>query len=197
MVECFDILTNTWHTLNSLTRPRTGTTALSVGNRYIYLFPGLQKETWNTIEFLDLGLFGQHPDPRNFKQQKWNILSITNPDLSQCFSFASIQLTQNELLLFGGFKTKTYLFDFANTLTQVNTSKTNPNLTVSSIAKVTTNKDIELCAPASFSYESDYVARLFGNYLYAIDNNTLNLHVYSLKDRIWNFSPLKDLGVLF
>ena len=89
-VECFDILTNSWHTLNPLTRPRTGTTALSVGNRYIYLFPGLQKETWNTIEFLDLGLFGQHPDPRNFKQQKWNILSITNPDLSQCFSFASI-----------------------------------------------------------------------------------------------------------
>jgi hypothetical protein len=64
-------------------------------------------------------------------------------------------------------------------------------------AKVTTNKEADLCTAASFNYESDYVARLFGNYLYAIDNNTLNLHVYSLKDKIWNFSSLRDLGVQF
>ena len=100
------------------------------------------------------------------------------------------------MLLFGGFRTKTYLFDFANTLTQMNQNKGKP-VQGPQLAKVTTNQNIELCAPASFNYESDYVARLFGNYLYAIDNNTLNLHVYSLKDRIWNFSPLKDLGVKF
>jgi len=67
----------------------------------------------------------------------------------------------------------------------------------SSVAKVTSNKDCDLCTSASFSFESDYVARLFGNYLYAIDSHTQNLHVYSLRDRIWNFSSLRDLGVTF
>lgn len=43
---------------------------------------------------------------------------------------------------------------------------------VSTIAKVTSNKECDLCTPASFSYESDYVSRLFGNYLYAIDSHT-------------------------
>ena len=86
------------------------------------------------------------------------------------------------------------MFDFANTLAQLNQNKGKPT-PATQLAKVTTNRDVELCTPASFNYESDYVARLFGNYLYAIDNNTQYLHVYSLKDRIWNFSALKDLGV--
>ena len=158
----------------------------------------MQKDTWNTIEFLDLGLFGQSPDPRNFKNQRWSLLQVpNNPDLNQCFSFASIQLTQTELLLFGGFKTKTFLFDFANTLAQMNQNKGFTVQGSTQYAKVTTNKETELCSAASFNHDSDYVARLFGNYLYAIDTHALNLHVYSLKDRIWNFSPLRDLGVQF
>jgi hypothetical protein len=104
-------------------------------------------------------------------------------------------------LLFGGFKTKTYLFDFANTLSQFSREAKEKRpvsfmqQSTSTIAKVTSNVDVDLCTAASFSYESDYVARLFGNYLYAIDSNTQNLHVYSIKDRIWNYSSLKDLGV--
>ncbi len=47
-----------------------------------------------------------------------------------------------------------------------------PVSATTSAAKVVTNKDVDLCTPASFSYESDYVARLFGNYLYAIDSHT-------------------------
>jgi hypothetical protein len=78
--------------LQPLSKARSGTTACSVGNRYIYVFPGMQKETWNTIEFLDLGLFGQNPDPRNFKNSKWGVLSVNNSDQNQSFSFASIQL---------------------------------------------------------------------------------------------------------
>lgn len=56
-------------------------------------------------------------------------------------------------------------------------------------------KNSELCCEGWFNYDSDYVARVFGNYLYAIDSHTQNLHVYSLKDKIWNYSALKDLGI--
>jgi hypothetical protein len=41
IVECFDIMTNTWHMLSQLNRPRSGTTACNVGNRYLYVFPGM------------------------------------------------------------------------------------------------------------------------------------------------------------
>jgi hypothetical protein len=63
------------------------------------------------------------------------------------------------------------------------------------VVKVITNKGGDLCTSGVFGYETDYVARLFGNYLYAIDNKAQNLHVYSMKDKIWNFSSLRDLGV--
>jgi hypothetical protein len=39
-VECFDILTNSWNMMQPLNKARSGTTACSVGNRYIYVFPG-------------------------------------------------------------------------------------------------------------------------------------------------------------
>jgi len=39
------------------------------------------------------------------------------------------------------------------------------------------------------------VARVFGNFLYTIDATDNNLHVYAIKDRMWNFSPLSDLGI--
>jgi len=60
---------------------------------------------------------------------------------------------------------------------------------------VVTVKNSELCVEGWFSYESDFVARIFGNYLYAIDSHAQNLHVYSLKDKIWNYSHLKELGI--
>ena len=46
-----------------------------------------------------------------------------------------------------------------------------------------------------FCYDYDFTVRTFGNYLYAVDGTLGNLHVYSLKDRQWNFSRLDDLGI--
>jgi len=137
---------------------------------------------------MDLG--SPMPNLKDLRALKWTTLAVSNGDIASGFAFGSVLLTQNELLLFGGNKTNTYLFDFANTLAK----KPTP-VPQSGIAKVTTVRGIDLCTPAVFCYQSDYVARLFGNYLYAIDSFHQNLHVYSLKDRIWNYSPLRDLGV--
>lgn len=41
---------------------------------------------------------------------------------------------------------------------------------------------------SKFCVESDFTVRTFGNYLYAVDGNLGNLHVYSVKDKQWNFS---------
>jgi hypothetical protein len=56
-------------------------------------------------------------------------------------------------------------------------------------------KNADLCADAWFGYDSDYISRIYGNYLYALDNHTGNLHVYSLEKKQWNYSSLKELGV--
>lgn len=46
-----------------------------------------------------------------------------------------------------------------------------------------------------FSKSCDYIARVFGNFLYTIDGANKNLHVYAIKDKMWNFSSLADLGI--
>lgn len=56
-------------------------------------------------------------------------------------------------------------------------------------------KNSAMCTDSWFNYDSDYIARVFGNYLYAVDSHSNNLHVYSVKDKIWNYSTLKELGV--
>ena len=114
-VECYDTATNTWTPVGSLNKARSSTSACSVGNRYLYVFPGQQKETWNTIECFDVGSSIQ--DMRELKKLKWSLLTIANQDMASSYSFGSVLLAQNELLLFGGNKTSTFLFDFANTLT--------------------------------------------------------------------------------
>jgi hypothetical protein len=160
-----------------------------VANRYLYVFPGQQKDTLNTIEYLDISI--PMVNVQSMKGLKWTTINIQNQDLAANFGFGSVALTPNELLLFGGNTTKTFLFDFAGTFATIKNQKASSPI----FAKLSTIKGNELCTPAIFSYQSDYVARLFGNYLYAIDSFSQNLHVYSLKDKIWNFSTLRDLGV--
>ena len=54
---------------------------------------------------------------------------------------------------------------------------------------------MQLMGESKFAIESDFNVRTFGNYLYAIDGNLKNLHIYSNKDCVWNFSRLEGLGV--
>jgi hypothetical protein len=48
---------------------------------------------------------------------------------------------------------------------------------------------------SKFCSDADFTVRTFGNYLYAVDGSYGSLHVYSMKDKQWNFSRLDDLGI--
>ena len=61
--------------------------------------------------------------------------------------------------------------------------------------RVTRLNDSKLLGETRFCQSADYNARTFGNYLYAIDGNQSYLHVFSVKDRKWNYSSLTDLGI--
>jgi hypothetical protein len=63
------------------------------------------------------------------------------------------------------------------------------------VAKVELLKGAELLGEANFCIDSDFLSRPFGNFLYAVDCNKQNLHVYSQKDKTWNCSTLAELGV--
>ena len=39
-VECFDTVLNIWSPVASLNKARSCTSACSIGNRYLYVFPG-------------------------------------------------------------------------------------------------------------------------------------------------------------
>jgi len=52
-----------------------------------------------------------------------------------------------------------------------------------------------LLCESKFCTDGDFTLRTFGNYMYAVDTFSANLHVFSIKDRQWNFSKLVDLGV--
>jgi N-acetylneuraminic acid mutarotase len=53
--EVYDSQENTWHTMNPLHKARSATTACVVNHRYVYVFPGQNQLSWNSIEQLDLG----------------------------------------------------------------------------------------------------------------------------------------------
>ena len=46
-----------------------------------------------------------------------------------------------------------------------------------------------------FGNISDWIGRTFGSFIYCIDANELNLHVYAIKDQGWNSQNLIELGI--
>lgn len=63
------------------------------------------------------------------------------------------------------------------------------------VARVTKLPESQLMSDTKFCYDADFTVRTFGNYLYAVDGQKNFLHVYSIKDKQWNFSSLVDLGI--
>jgi hypothetical protein len=53
-----------------------------------------------------------------------------------------------------------------------------------------------LMSDSKFCQDGDFTIRTFGNYMYAIDTLNMNLHVFSIKDKQWNFSKLRELGII-
>jgi len=60
------------------------------------------------VECLDIG---HSIDPKEIKKTKWSIIQIHNPEFHNKFSFGSVALTNNELLVFGGSQVSSFIFD--------------------------------------------------------------------------------------
>ena len=116
------------------------------------------------INFLDTGSTNQFTGDKNSRaygtviaMQKWEQLEVNNPDFVKSMPTAGIQLgNTTEMLIFGGDKTTTFLFD------------TREVATVGRTATISTCKPT-LSHRARFGFASDYVARSFGNFMYLID----------------------------
>jgi len=161
-----------------------------MNNRFIYLMPGhgipdespfLKPETC-TIEVLDTGSSSQFAKETNPKmaglviaQQRWQLIQVQNSAFNQTRPNAGIQLNESEILIFGGITNSNFVFDIRTQKVE----KTQSNLQVK----------------GNFSKQSDFIARTFGSFIYAIDSSARNLHVYAVKEKIWNYSPLSDLGI--
>jgi hypothetical protein len=159
-----------------------------MNNRFIYVFPGQAKASWSTIEQLDLGTA---IEIKSASSLKWKQLHISNPDIALTYAYGSAKISKTEILLFGGTNGTTYVFntDTMTTSTEAKKTSKKPEVTIESM------KDSKMCCNAWFGYESDFTQRIFGNYLYSVDAHIRNLHVYSIKDKVWNYSALSELGI--
>lgn len=103
------------------------------------------------------------------KKLKWNLVNIANPDFNCTFAYGSAALNQTEILIFGGSKSNCFLLD-TNVIQKLVSSKKDLKKTTSESANMLiTMTNSKLCTDAWFSYDCDYIARVYGNYLYAVD----------------------------
>ena len=100
-------------------------------------------------------------------------------------------LNTNEVIIFGGNKNQTFIMDVSGLQNNYFLSQGQKQVKVSLQSESTVMLDSKFCC------DSDFTVRTFGNYLYAVDGHYGSLHVYSIKDKQWNYSPLGDLGIDF
>eukprot|EP00347_Sterkiella_histriomuscorum_P020526 403337466 len=188
--EVYDANNNCWYQAPSMTASRASISACTFNHRYIYVFPGSNSSSQSTLELLDLGTF---IEPNEFKKASWQLFILKNSSLQKSFGFGSVQMNQNEILVFGGNTGQTYNFE-----TSVCTNKkvSALNLTKSNEIKFNHLKKSVMCSgQTQLCHNSDFLARIFGNYLYALDSEGGNLHVYAIKEKQWNYSTLRELGI--
>lgn len=86
IVEVFDSSINNWYPVANLNQSRSCTSAISMSHRFIYVFPGQQSKSWNTIEYLDIG---NSIDPKEMKKLKWNLITLNVPEFNCTFAYGS------------------------------------------------------------------------------------------------------------
>jgi len=134
-------------------------------------------------------------EPKLLKKLKWTLVTLSStPEFNCTFAYGSAQVGQQDILLFGGSKTLTFHLD-TDALRRYAENKIDQKKAGGDAGILTLMKDAPLCVDAWFGYNGDYMSRIYGNYLYALDNYTGNLHVYSLEKKQWNYSSLQELGI--
>lgn len=167
-----------------------------VSHRHVFVFNGLSSELAptqkNTIEYIDLG----NCEPKTLQKARWEQVTINQSDFIMNDPRASAALNGSEMIVFGGLGNYTYQLDLKTMLA----SKSVSSMAVQGSAagnsvNVTKLIDSKLLGETKFCQNADFSVRTFGNYLYAVDGQMQVLHVFSIKDKMWNYSSLKDLGI--
>ena len=69
----YDTLNNQWYPAPSLNKSRSSTSACAINHRYVYVFPGNNSSSYQSIEMLDLGTI---IEPNEIKMQKWQYFKV-------------------------------------------------------------------------------------------------------------------------
>ena len=77
VVELYDPIFDSWYQLANLERPRCGTSCCVINSRFVFVFPGTNTNSWNTIEMLDIGTTF---DLKILRTLKWSLVTVTNAD---------------------------------------------------------------------------------------------------------------------
>ena len=115
--------------------------------------------------------------------KSWSYLEVVNPDFIKSFPVAAIQLNENEMMIFGGETTKTFIFN--------TTKDVAPN---SQRANVVTSSGL-LDRKAKFGHRSDYVCKTFGPIFYAIDSVDQIIHTHEITSLQWYSMPISEFGI--
>lgn len=102
------------------------------------------------------------------KKLKWNLITLNNPDFNCTYAYGSVQLNSNSILLFGGSKTDTFILDTGALMKYLQSQKDSKK-PINDEGILIHMKNSSLCTDAWFNYESDYGAKIYGNYLYSLD----------------------------
>lgn len=174
--EIYDSLNDNWFSLNAMKTARANTSLVSISDRFVYVFHGLPSgiptSQQNCIEMIDLGPI----DSQSIRIAKWQPICIQNTDFIENGPCGSTQISQTDVLIFGGTNRVSYLLDISNLSNQV---RQPPRLS-------TLPDKSNLLSDSHFCQDSDFRVRIFGNFLYAIDGSLKNLHIHSIKDKEWN-----------
>ena len=140
------------------------------------------------INLLDTGSSSAYEGDRNSPQygktiarQKWTQLEVNNVEFVRSQPVAGIQLNNTDMLIFGG-DSKTFQFD-TREVQQINKQ---------AIVRTSNSK---MVSRGRFGYNSDFVGRVFGSFIYCIDASDFNLHVFTMNDHVWQSQPLSELGI--
>ena len=192
--EAYDTQTNHWFPIQDLPVGVTGTSAVVMNQRFVYLMPGANPECRKgdslIIHSLDTGsssIFttGDKNDKSAgwpIGRQMWQQLQVSNPAFVQTQPTAGLQSADNELILFGGETTKSFKFDPREVNASTKQAMVNPT-------------QGQLSKRARFAFKSDFVGRFFREVAYMIDANEMQLHVYETTQQSWIASPLSQVGI--
>jgi len=107
-------------------------------------------------------------------------MEVNNPDFIKSFPMAAVSINENEMIIFGGETTKTFIFDTRNVSDQGK-------------ANVVTSGGL-LDNKSRFAFKTDYVCRKFGTIFYAIDSELQIIHTYELSGQDWYSQPISEFG---